>query len=182
MVRQDVKFEEALAYKKFHEPTLVIEDKEWEAPKDEQRSSTTPSSGSLTIGQEKELETPSSSVERKPRCLEKTSRDAQEHVEAPKSTFKKSRPPMRFSSYMALTSSIIGYDPTNVEEATYQQLSRDAMMEEYHPIMKNDVWDIVSRPEENSMVGSRWIFKIKHVAYGNIEKHKARFVVKGFSQ
>jgi hypothetical protein len=56
------------------------------------------------------------------------------------------------------------------------------MMEEYHSIMKNDVWDIVLRPEGKSMVGSRWIFKIKHVADGSIEKYKARFVVKGFSQ
>ena len=32
------------------------------------------------------------------------------------------------------------------------------------------------------MVGSRWIYKVNQVAYGSIEKHKARFVAKGFSQ
>jgi hypothetical protein len=56
------------------------------------------------------------------------------------------------------------------------------MMEEYQSIMKNDVWEIVLRPEGKSVVTSKWIYKIKHAADGNIEKYKARFVVRGFSQ
>jgi hypothetical protein len=56
------------------------------------------------------------------------------------------------------------------------------MVEEYASIMKNDVWEVVPRPEGKSVVGSRWIYKIKHVADGSIEKFKARFVAKGFSQ
>ena len=48
--------------------------------------------------------------------------------------------------------------------------------------MKNDVWDVVPRLEGNSIVTSKWIYKIKHDADGNIEKYKARFVACGFSQ
>jgi hypothetical protein len=48
------------------------------------------------------------------------------------------------------------------------------MMEEYQSIIKNDVWDIVSRPEGKSMVNSKWIYKIKHTTNGNILKHKVR--------
>ena len=48
--------------------------------------------------------------------------------------------------------------------------------------MKNDVWDIVPRPEDKSVVSSKWIFKTKHAADGSIEKYKARFVAWGFSQ
>jgi hypothetical protein len=55
------------------------------------------------------------------------------------------------------------------------------MMEEYTSIMKNDVWEVVPRPQGKSMVGSKWIYKIKHDADGSVEKFKARFVVKGFS-
>ena len=48
--------------------------------------------------------------------------------------------------------------------------------------MKNDVWDIVPKPECKSVVSSKWIYKIKHAADGSIKKYKARFVARGFSQ
>ena len=47
--------------------------------------------------------------------------------------------------------------------------------------MKNDVWDIVPKPENKSVVSSKWIYKIKHVVDGSIEKYKARFVARGLS-
>ena len=56
------------------------------------------------------------------------------------------------------------------------------MIEEYQSIMKNDVWDVVPRLEGKSIVTSKWIYKIKHATDGSIEKYKARFVARGFSQ
>ena len=50
------------------------------------------------------------------------------------------------------------------------------MIKEYQPIMKNDVWEIVPRPENKSVMTSKWIYKIKHTTDGSIEKYKARFV------
>jgi hypothetical protein len=55
------------------------------------------------------------------------------------------------------------------------------MMEEYTSILKNDVCDILPRPEWKSIVSSRWLYKIKHVVDASIEKFKARFVAKGVS-
>ena len=56
------------------------------------------------------------------------------------------------------------------------------MIEEHQSIMKNDVWDVVPRPEGKLVVTSKWIYKIKHAAYDSIEKYKARFMACGFSQ
>ena len=44
------------------------------------------------------------------------------------------------------------------------------MVEEYESITKNDVWEVVSRLEGKSVVTSRWIYKIKHVADGSVKK------------
>ena len=55
------------------------------------------------------------------------------------------------------------------------------MIEEYQSIMKNDVWDVVPRPERKYVVTSKWIYKIKHAADGSIEKYKAIFLARGFS-
>ena len=48
--------------------------------------------------------------------------------------------------------------------------------------MKNNVWDIVPKPEGKSVVSSKWIYKIKHATDRSIEKYKERFVARGFSQ
>ena len=55
------------------------------------------------------------------------------------------------------------------------------MVEEYASIMHNDVWEVVPRPVEKSVVTSWWLDKVKYAADGNIEKYKARFVARGFS-
>ena len=55
-------------------------------------------------------------------------------------------------------------------------------MEEYNSIMKNGVWEVVPRPEGKSVVNSKWLYKIKHVADGSIEKFKARFIARASSQ
>ena len=48
--------------------------------------------------------------------------------------------------------------------------------------MKNDVWDVVPRPEGKSVVSSKWIYKIKHAVDGSIKKYKEIFVARGFSR
>ena len=56
------------------------------------------------------------------------------------------------------------------------------MVEEYDSIVKNNAWEIVPRPVGKSVVGSRWIYKVKKVTDGSVEKYKARFVASVFSQ
>ena len=58
----------------------------------------------------------------------------------------------------------------------------DAMVEEYDSIVRNNAWEIVPRPKGKSVVGSRWIYKVKQAADGSVEKYKARFFSQCFSQ
>ena len=83
---------------------------------------------------------------------------------------------------MALVTSLHELEPSTFEEASTHQVWRDAIIEEYNSIMKNDVWEVVSRPEGQSVVTSWWLYKIQHVGNGNVEKYKACFVAWGFSQ
>ena len=87
-----------------------------------------------------------------------------------------------YSGYVALLCDFIDKEPSSYEEAAKQKEWKDAMIEEYQSIMKNDVWDVLPRPEGKLVVTSKWIYKIKHAADGSIEKYKARFVARGFSQ
>ena len=87
-----------------------------------------------------------------------------------------------YSGYVSLLCDIIDKEPSNYEEATERKEWKEAMIEEYQSIMKNDVWDVVPRTEGNSVVTSKWIYNIKHATDGSIEKYKARIMACGFSQ
>jgi hypothetical protein len=48
--------------------------------------------------------------------------------------------------------------------------------------MKNEVWEIVPRTKEKSVVTSKWVYKIKHEEDKSVDKYKARFIARGFFQ
>jgi hypothetical protein len=103
-------------------------------------------------------------------------------IAAPKKNFRESNRPHRFGGYVALMSNISDAEPSSFEEADKLQVWKDAMLEEYMAILKNNVWDIVWRPKDKSVVSSKWIYKIKHAVDESVEKFKARFVARGFTQ
>jgi len=56
------------------------------------------------------------------------------------------------------------------------------MVEVYDSIIWKSVWDVVPRPKDKLVVRSRWLYKGKQVADGSVERHKARFFARSFSQ
>jgi hypothetical protein len=118
---------------------------------------------------------------KKPAWARQTLQEAEGH-KSPQGTTKESKRPKRFSSYLSAMTHINNSEPSCHGQASGEQVWQDAMTEEYHSILKNEVWDIVQRPEEKFVVTSKWIYKIKHAADGSIEKYKARSVARGFSQ
>jgi hypothetical protein len=90
--------------------------------------------------------------------------------------------PKPFSRYMPLMCDLVEKEPTFFEELIQNKEWMDTMTKEYHSIMKNDVWEVFSKPKNKDVVSCKWIYKIKNATNGSIEKHKAIFVACGFFQ
>jgi hypothetical protein len=58
---------------------------------------------------------------------------------------------------VALLSDIIDVELTSYEEVAKKKEWKDTMIEEYQSIVKNDVWEVVLRPKEKTVVSSKWI-------------------------
>jgi hypothetical protein len=56
------------------------------------------------------------------------------------------------------------------------------MNEELDQIEKNDTWELVPRPIDKNVIGSKWVYKNKMNEQGNIVTNKARLVCKGYAQ
>ena len=110
------------------------------------------------------------SRKKKPKWLRETLKEAKEFG-TPKEPVRAIQMPYILN--MALVASLRDLEPSTFEEASQHHVWRDAMMEEYHSIMKNDVWEIVPRPEGKLVMTSRWLYKLKHAEDGSVEKYKA---------
>jgi len=78
-------------------------------------------------------------------------------------------------------STIIQNEPSLFTDAIKHQVWNDAVTLEYESIMKNDVWDVVPRPQDKVVVTSKCLYKIKHTFDGSAEMYKGCFVAHGVS-
>ena len=58
----------------------------------------------------------------------------------------------------------------------------EAMKDEMKSMKDNDVWDLIELPKGAKLIGCKWIYKTKQDSKGNVERYKARLVVKGSTQ
>jgi hypothetical protein len=82
----------------------------------------------------------------------------------------------------ATTSSSPSPVPTNYRSALADANWRATMMDEYQALVDNNTWQLVPRPPRANVVMGKWIFRHKFHADGSLARHKARWVVRGFSQ
>jgi hypothetical protein len=55
------------------------------------------------------------------------------------------------------------------------------MNEELDQIEKNDTWELVPRPENKNVIGTKWVFRNKLNEDGQVTRNKARLVCKGYA-
>lgn len=76
-------------------------------------------------------------------------------------------------------------EPLTLQDALEAEDSSEwarAINEELHSLKENETWSLVNRPVGRNVISNRWIFKKKYAANGEIDRYKARLVVRGFSQ
>ena len=56
------------------------------------------------------------------------------------------------------------------------------MDEELDQIEKNGTWELVPRPKNKNVIGTKWVFKNKLNEDGQVTRNKARLICKGYAQ
>ena len=67
-------------------------------------------------------------------------------------------------------------------EAAGQAAWEHSMKMEIEEIQKNETWSLTELPVGHKVIGLKWVFKLKKNSNGEIIKHKARLIAKGYTQ
>ena len=57
-----------------------------------------------------------------------------------------------------------------------------AKEEELSQVEKNETWELVPRPKDKNVIGTKWVFRHKLDENGKVTRSKARLVCKGYAQ
>ncbi|KAH9769282.1 hypothetical protein KPL71_011940 [Citrus sinensis] len=100
------------------------------------------------------------------------------------------RPPTWHSEYV--TDINVAYclltedgEPSTFHEALNSSdvaLWMTAMQEEIEALHKNKTWELVPLPHGRKVIGNKWVYKIKRDGNDQVERYRARLVVKGYAQ
>ena len=66
-------------------------------------------------------------------------------------------------------------EPKNFEESNEDEYWIKAMNEELDQIEKINTWELVSRPADKNVIGTKWVFKNKMNEQGQIVRNKVWF-------
>ena len=75
-------------------------------------------------------------------------------------------------------------EPQTFDEAIkseYSEKWKIAMRDEIKSLLENQTWTLNQLPEGKTALKNKWVYKIKRTPGGEIERFKARLVVKGYS-
>jgi hypothetical protein len=88
----------------------------------------------------------------------------------------------RLASFYEYYSFVSSFEPTKIEEALMDVDWVNAMHEELNNFTRNQVWELVERPKNYNMIGTKWVFRNKQDQDGIVMRNKARLVAQGYTQ
>lgn len=83
---------------------------------------------------------------------------------------------------MQLLAFLSQIEPKCVEDALLDDSWIIAMQDELNEFRRNNVWNLVPRPHDRPVIGTKWVFRNKLDEHGTITRNKARLVTKGYCQ
>lgn len=88
--------------------------------------------------------------------------------------------------YYVLDSPILHSLLALTEPKCYKTASRDTcwittMEDELRTLTFTSTWELVPRPSQLNVVGSKWVIKIKYFSNSFVDRFKARLVAKGYT-
>jgi len=73
-------------------------------------------------------------------------------------------------------------EPKNFKDANVDPNWICAMQEELAQFERNKVWELVPKPNNRMIIGTKWVFRNKKDENGNVIRNKARLVAQGYKQ
>jgi hypothetical protein len=84
-----------------------------------------------------------------------------------------------YQTEIALLSHI---DPSSIKEACKDENWVNSIKEELDQIEKHQTWELVPRPKNIKVIGTKWVYKNKMSENGQVIRNKAGLVCKGYAQ
>jgi hypothetical protein len=73
-------------------------------------------------------------------------------------------------------------EPKDIDKALRDPDWVNAMHEELNNFKRNEVWELVERPSDHNVIGTKWVFHNKQDQDGIVVRNKARLVAQGYTQ
>ena len=73
-------------------------------------------------------------------------------------------------------------EPKNLNDAIVYENWVIAKQEELNQFERNEVWELLPRPNDQSVIGTKWVFRNKMDVNGILVRNKARLVAQGYNQ
>ena len=72
--------------------------------------------------------------------------------------------------------------PTTINQALRDPKWRNACTDEFNAITRNHTYDLVPPAPHQNVIDTKWLFTLKYLPNGDVDRHKSRLVARGFNQ